>query len=766
MQLRRVILFIAVSISALTAGAFTISGTVLDDQGAPLPFAIVSLDSTLGNPSDMDGHFLLKNVSAGTHELHIHFMGYEETYVPLTVSKDTSLTISMKATQLSLPTTVLSISRSPSSIEDAPVPITVITKEQIERTASIRLQDVLIQQAGLSITNDHGQGIQIQGLEADYVLILMDGEPMVGRSAGTLDLSRIPLGNVERIEILKGPASSIYGSEAMAGVINIITKKGSKKPITLSGDLKYATNNTWNMNVGSGFSKGKLSGRVDLNRYSTDGFDLTPNTISQSTPAHSSYTVAPSLNYRISDKLSFGVQGRYFTEDQENLVTFSFDEGDEVMNETANQTDWSVSLILRWKISKALRSNTRVHYTGYKTFTDYAHLDDGSLYDSSDFQQHYARVEQQFVAFLKDNHKIVTGIGVAQESVDASRYRTEHTFQSAYAYGQYELKYKGFVFLPGARFDAHSEYTNGQLSPKLAISKGLGKKWKVKGSVGTGFKTPDFRQLYLSFTNPTVGYSVFGSMVLDEELERLEEQGQIQSMLVDPSEMEAIRAESSLSGQFGLSYKPSSKLSLSFGAFHNDVKDMIETLPILTKTNGQQAFSYVNLNKVFTQGLDAEIDWRPTTRWALSLGYQFLNTGDKQVIEDIKAGTIYTRDHETLISTKVKLENYGGLFNRSKHMATMRLFYTHPKGGWSGSLVGIYRSRYGYQDINGNAILDDESEYAEGFMLWNLAISKKLNQNVGLQAGIENLFGYTAPQYQPGLSGRIFFATVRLGLGN
>lgn len=113
------------------------------------------------------------------------------------------------------------------SIATLPLPTQVITNEAIRKTGLSRLNELIQEQTGLLTVPDFdgGEGIQMQGLDAAYVMILIDGQPLLGRSAGTLDLSRISLNNIEKIKIIKGASSCLYGSEALAGVVNIITRK-------------------------------------------------------------------------------------------------------------------------------------------------------------------------------------------------------------------------------------------------------------------------------------------------------------------------------------------------------------------------------------------------------------------------------------------------------------------------------------------------------------------------------------------------------------
>ena len=131
-------------------------------------------------------------------------------------------------------------------LKDSPVRVEVIDKKQTVSTAMVNIGDLLREQSGMILT---------MGLGADYTQILIDGQPMIGRVAGVLDLSRISVGNVERVEVVKGPMSSLYGSEALAGVINIITKKPDagfsgmvfgqyldRGPSELRGEMQYGSN--------------------------------------------------------------------------------------------------------------------------------------------------------------------------------------------------------------------------------------------------------------------------------------------------------------------------------------------------------------------------------------------------------------------------------------------------------------------------------------------------------------------------------------------
>src|SRR5262245_28674450 len=152
----------------------------------------------------------------------------------------------------SLEEVVVTATRTERKLGNVAVPVTIISSKAINQSGSLRLRDILAEQAGLFITSSFGSGLQMQGLSPDYTIILVDGEPLIGRTAGVLDLKRLTLANIKKIEIVKGPSSSLYGSEAMAGVINIITDHSFKRE--LQTGMRYGFGNPdegWALPLGS-----------------------------------------------------------------------------------------------------------------------------------------------------------------------------------------------------------------------------------------------------------------------------------------------------------------------------------------------------------------------------------------------------------------------------------------------------------------------------------------------------------------------------------
>lgn len=662
---------------------------------------------------------------------------------------------------------VVTATRTERQVGALPMPVTVVGAKEIRQMGSLRLNDVLREQTGLAIVSDHGQGIQIQGFNPDYTLILVDGEPLVGRTAGTLELSRLTVGNIKQIEIIKGPSSSLYGSEALAGVVNIITENPDRTRGSLSA--RYGANRTSDLTGDVSLRRGKTGLYVFGNRYQSAGYDLTDASVG---PTAVGSTVSPFLNHTVggrlttafSPKLKLTLSGRYFSENQDNTFGLTTKQ---TVSGNGTVRDYSLNPVLTHQVSERWKLTYRYYRTGYRTATNLFYQDTRLPYDESFFRQTFDRPEVVAERTIRNRHFLTLGAGYIAESVESTRYPGRQQFTTRYGFAQFEwMPVDRLTLIAGGRYDAHSQYA-AQFSPKLSARYELSQTVALRGSMGVGFKAPDFRQLYLDFDNTVAGYSVFGTQVVAGGVARLQQQGQIAEVLLDPSRFGAIRAESSVAFNLGASADFSKKhnvpLRLSLNLFRNDIRDLIETQVVARKFNGQNVFSYTNLSRVFTQGTEVEGSYRLTLGTGLltiSAGYQFLEAKDKAVVEAIEAGTVFRRNPETLATERVRPSDYGGLLNRSRHMANLKFFYELPKQGLSASLRGIYRSRYGFADRNGNLILDEAGEYVRGYATWNVAVSKSM-KSFALQMGIDNLMGYTDPQFIPTLPGRLWYASLR-----
>jgi len=693
---------------------------------------------------------------------------------PLAATAQRPLAPDTTVRRLALREVVVTATRTAKALTEVPIPVTVVGKEQINAMGALRLNDVLGEQTGLTIVADHGRGVQLQGLNPEYTLILVDGEPLIGRTAGTLELSRLAVGNIERVEIVKGPASALWGSEALAGVVNIITQK--PQPGTHGNlRLRYGSNRT--ADLGATFNtKGKRLGlTVFGNRYSSAGYTLRPESGTATVPPFANYTGQARLTYTLGEHTNLSFSGRYFWENQHSTLPMTGEDGSTTdVQLRGRQLDYSLNPVLTHTFSQKLFGTARFYHAGYRTKEDYTYTATGAPYDATYFNQTFTRPEVQLDWQLHPQHTLTMGGGFLTETVSATRYDQRQRMYSGYAFAQDDwTPLPSLNVVAGARFDGHSQY-KGQLSPKISGRYQVLSWLAVRGSAGRGFRAPDFRQLYLNFSNPTVGYSVFGTHQVREKVAQLAEQGQLArdgatgELLINQTLLDqasSLTAESSSAYNAGVQLTPGQKLTLGINFFHNDLRDLIETVAVAQKTNGQSVYSYRNVSRAYTQGAEVEASYQLLPGLTLSGGYQFLLAKDKTAIERLKAGQVYRRDPTTLATERVTVADYGGLYNRSRHSGNLKLFYQHTQRGYSASLRGIYRGRYGLQDRNGNQLLDADNEYVAGYWLWNVAASKTFRERYTAQLGLDNALNYTDAANISTLPGRLYYASLAVNLG-
>lgn len=651
------------------------------------------------------------------------------------------------------------------------VPVTVIKKDEIKKSGTNRLSDILAQQAGVVITHDHGTGVQLQGMDPDYTMILINGQPLTGRTAGTLELDRISLSNVISIEIVRGPSSCLYGSEALAGVINIITdeslmddqtgKDELKKQSTTTLDLQYRRFNTTNFSLQHVQQWKKIRWNLFANAYGSSGYDLTPETYGKTGNAFGIGTLENRINYNVSKKLSFAFFNRSYIDRQwGNYYVQAMGIVDDSIAIRVKNTDINSSIITYFQPKENLKLSLTLYHQFYSSSTKDIYESSGFILYEEAFKQHFTKEEMNGTWTVNSKNVSTFGGGLLTSRISAERYQQPQSTLNYYIYLQHEWMPSDKINLTGGlRWDGQKEFGQ-QINPKLSFRYDPIKSLTFRVSGGTGFKAPDSRQLFLNFTNPLVGYTVLGHELAAEELDRMEAEGLIAERLIRVTN-EPLKSERSYAGSIGFSYRPVKGLELQSDAYYNHVYNLLETQPFARKTNGQFVYSYYNINSIFTAGVHSTVTYRKQG-WVAKIGHEYLKTGDYDMIDQIRNGLVYRRNPETFATEKVGIKDYGGLFNRSKHTATASLSYTHPVKEWFVSTRATYRNKYGLMDVNGNMIPDIEEEYVKGYaMLYvsgGVSVWKKKMQ---LSAGIDNLSNFTSPDYIPSVSGILPWVQVR-----
>lgn len=287
----------------------------------PVAFANVYIEGLrVGVSTDTQGHFEFENIPLGTYKMVVSMIGYEKSSQRIMVDRGVqTVKIELKEVTTQLEEAVISGTMKEMSKLDSPVPVEVYTAEFFKSnpTATVfeSMQNVTGVRPQINCNVCNTGDIHINGLEGPYTMVLIDGMPLVSGLSTVYGLSGIPQSLIERVEIVKGPASTLYGSEAVGGLINIITKKHQNAPL-FSADVFATSWGEINTDIAGKFSIKKLDSFIGINGFdyslptdrNNDGF--TDLTLQKRLSIFNKWK----LNRYDQRELSLAV--RYFTEDR------------------------------------------------------------------------------------------------------------------------------------------------------------------------------------------------------------------------------------------------------------------------------------------------------------------------------------------------------------------------------------------------------------------------------------------------------------------
>lgn len=748
--------FVINSIAIAQEGAIT--GKIISESGEPIEDVSIFVTNTKWALSDKTGTFIIEKIPNGTYQLKTSRLGFIPQEIEIEVNSSTlTLDITLEERIYGDVQAIITASRTAQELEDVPAPVDVISEQEIKLSGATTLKDILLEQPGISLAPNEENAIQIQGFESDYTLILIDGQPVIGRTRGALDLSRINVANIQQVEVVKGPSSALWGSDALAGVINIITKK-STKPLSFNSYAQYGSRSSYDAGSTLSFLKSKLSGSVGFTANGSDGFDLSDSQFGNNQNPFNALTFNSKFDYHFNDLTNITVSGRYFRNSFRGPTLAT------VQNQVIEieESGWQDDASLHTKFETSPFSNFKSTIIGYSTryedqsdtiFEDPAEndirLNNRQGLDKFEVQNDYSWNASNITTF---------GGGSSWEFVRAERYQGKRTQNGNFTFLQHQVFVGEKLYLiAGARLDNHSSYSS-YLSPKLAARYSVTNEINIRASVGQGFKAPDFRTLYLNFDNAGSGYRIFGAQNIRAEIDEFEQQGFVLRNLVDISNLNELEPEYSTAYNLGVNIRyEEHAVSWTLNFFRNDAQNLIDAREVVELTDGSTIFGYLNINKARTQGIEFESTYSPISKFTASIGYQYLDavelvTEERTVIEN---GRVVTKDFEIEVP----------LPKRPKHSGNIKIFYKEPFFNSEISLRGILRGQYFFNDNNGDRKASTkDDEFVDAYSIWNLAITKRIDRRLRLQVGVNNLFNYIDEDYLTAQPGATFFSRLFIEL--
>ena len=612
-------------------------------------------------------------------------------------------------------------------LKDAPVQTEVISHRQLQQFAGKSIEDIL---SGLTASfafneNDMGSHLQMNGLGNSYVLILVDGRRLHGDNGGENDLSLIDPHNIEKIEIVKGASSALYGSDAIAGVINIITKKHREQGLMLENTSRVGSYGDIRQHNGIALNYGKFSSCTNFQLQHSDGWQNTSEEALSQTEyhitdsrnktvnRHTNWQLAEHLTYQLTPKIELYADGSIYW--KRIYRPCGKHPGVDVKTYDLQYNNASISVGGKWKLNETdvitLDADWKRHaykyvYTdttltdGYVNgrFTNYFPYFPGDKELQSD--QRLTQISLKGVFALPYEQMLSAGFDYRYDWLEAPMRvkggkATDNT-QAIYVQDEWALL-NPLYLTAGLRL-TRNEGFGTRLTPKLSAMLKLGE-LRLRATWSQGYKTPTPKELHYQYIRNMNGvYLYLGNTDLKAQT----------------------------SNYFGVSAEYTlGHLTMTLSGYYNKVDNMIAlvTIPtseapgdLIVQYDPMRVRQYQNMEDAKTYGIDFTARYQ-TKHFTAGGSYSYLDTKAHQ----------YDSDHDVMQEVTID--------GMAHHKANWYVTWNHDFSKLYHLGIGIYgrMSSKRYYQIDGNG---------KGYQIWRLATTHQFGKNLRLEAGIDNIFNY------------------------
>jgi len=616
-----------------------------------------------------------------------------------TLDAGESFVIHLEATWYSMDEVVVTGQYTPRKADKSIYDVQVINNMKIQEKGATNLTDLLSNELNIRISNDAvlGSSMSIQGLSGEHVKILIDGVPVIGRMNGNIDLTQINLHNVDHIELVEGPMSVIYGSNALAGALNIITKENTRNTLALWQNSYIESVGVYNFDLGGVARYKNSSFSVSGSRNFFSGFSEYDSLRSKQWKPRLQYNLDAYYLYTLN-KFRLKLDLQIFDETIQNKGSLLPPYFEKAFDAYFNTSRWTQKLSSNYRFSESKNVEFIFSYSSYdriknsylKNLTDLSEisLPDPSEHDTSEFSAILFRglfTEEELGSLLSYQ----LGYDINIESGAGKRILAQEQQIGDYALFaslQFHSASERFSLQPGLRYGYNTNYKS-PLVPSLNARWTPDDKILLRASVARGFRAPSLKELYLFFVD--INHNLQGNPDLKAEYSN----------------------NINLSSEWNTD-KRFNQFRIKSSLFYNSIQDRI-SLAIDSAT----LYSYVNIDRYNTIGGRVEFRYRMHPRFTFEIGVSEI--GRKSSIEGAEGGEAYS--YSTDFSTNM---SYSWL---SKNIV-MAVYYKY-----TGRLPQFYRDESG-QISEG---------YISSFHTMDVSLNKSFwSDRINLGIGGKNLFDY------------------------
>jgi iron complex outermembrane receptor protein len=613
------VLILAVAVFPLRAQEVTLSGRVTDENGEALIGANVSIKGTvLGSATDVEGRYSIRRLPAGSFTVVCSMIGYERQFASLTIGAGEKATLTFRLAESVIETgeVIVTAGKHAQSFEEIPVSIATFDAREIEARGIFNLDDALRKVSGVNVTEDQ---VNIRGSSGysralgSRVLLLVDGAPVLAGDAGEIKFDVVPMFAVDRIEVVKGAGSALYGSSALGGVINVLTRQPRTRVSRFRLYSGIWDEPQWEQWKWWGDSPRFFSG-LDLQHGDVHGdlsYLLTGGVRNdQSYRQHDDYVrwnMSGRGWYRFSPEKNLAVSFNYSHNDRGNWVYWRDLEhalqppSTSDLTERVTSEKMQASVQYRQTHSARFASLLRVNMyrTAFRTTSDTSDF----RFRPSDQTQSTAWLlgaEWQGSATLSSANFLTFGVDASLATVDSRTFGVRDGITAAvYAQDEIELG-EAWHLSVGARYDLttiDSLDSDAQLNPRAGITYVPWVGGVLRASYGWGFRSPSIAE---RFTSASAG-----------------------GILTKPNP--DLKAERSTSYEIGYKQDLPAGSSIDAALFLNEYDNLVE--PLIDPADGRIAFR--NITRARIIGYEIALASHPwSERLSLSASYTYLYPRD------------------------------------------------------------------------------------------------------------------------------------------